>query len=408
MATFTYRIRTKDGREQKGSIEGTSLAAVQSHFQTGGYIVMELQQDNSLLRRLNKIKFGTGIKRKDVAIFSRQFSTMITAGLSLTKCLSILAAQSQNEGLKEVIRDVNKDVESGLSLSDAMAKHIKVFPPIFINMVRAGETGGVLDEVLARVADHFEGEMTLKGKIKSAMTYPIAMLFLVLVILTAMLVFVVPAFEKMFSDMGGELPFITQMLVNLSKFVSGWGGLFLVGVTIFGVILFNWWKGTESGRFIWDSIKLRIPVVGPVVKKLALARFTRTLSTLVAAGVPILSALEIVSDTAGNEVVARAVRKARSAIKEGEPIYQPLSETPVFPPMLVQMVAVGEETGALDTVLNKVADFYDEEVANTVDGLTSIIEPVMMAVLGGIVGTMVIALYLPMFNIITLVQEQAR
>jgi type IV pilus assembly protein PilC len=341
---------------------------------------------------------GTGVKPKDITIFARQFSTMINAGLSLTKCLSILSAQTESAGLRNVISQIGKDVESGQSLSDSLGKHPKVFPPIFVNMVRAGETGGVLDEVLNRVADHFESEQKLKGKIKSAMTYPLAMGGLVLVVLAAMMVFVVPTFEKMFSDMGGKLPFITQMLVDISHFVAGWGGLVVVA-SIAGVIaLFKWWsKG--PGMTMWDGAKLSMPVFGSLIRKISLAKFTRTFGTLVSAGVPIL-----VADTSGNQVVANAVKKARSAIKEGETIAKPLSESKVFPSMLVQMIAVGEETGALDTMLNKIADFYDEEVSTAVDGLTSLIEPLMMASLGVIVGGMVIALYLPMFTIITLVK----
>jgi type IV pilus assembly protein PilC len=285
-----------------------------------------------------------------------------------------------------------------------MAKHPKVFPPIFVNMVRAGETGGVLDEVLNRVADHFERELALRGKIKSAMTYPIAMFALVILILGLMMKFVVPTFETMFSSMGGDLPLPTQILVNISNFVSGWGGAATIVVGAVAVVAMRAWTNTSSGRFIWDTTKLKLPVFGPLARKIALAKFTRTFSTLVSAGVPILSALDIVADTAGNEVVARAVKKARSAIKEGETIAKPLSESKVFPSMVVQMISVGEETGALDAMLSKVADFYDEEVSSSVDGLTSLIEPLMMATLGLVVGGMVIALYMPMFKVITLVQ----
>ncbi len=270
-------------------------------------------------------------------------------------------------------------------------------------MVRAGETGGVLDDVLNRVADHFERDQALKGKIKSAMTYPVAMGGLVVVILAAMMIFVVPTFEKMFADMGGELPFMTQVLVDASDFVAGIGGVITVVAFVAFVSIFRWWsKG--PGLLIWDGAKLRMPVFGSMIRKMALARFTRTFGTLATAGVPILSALDIVADTAGNEEVARAVKKVRAAIKEGETIAKPLSESKVFPSMLVQMIAVGEETGALDAMLNKIADFYDEEVTVAVEGLTSLIEPLMMATLGVIVGGMVVALYLPMFNVIRLVQ----
>ncbi len=402
MSTFTYAVRDKAGKVVKGKLDGDSKDAVQAKLAQMGYIILELDKQGGLAG-LSSVKFGTGVKPKDITIFARQFSTMINAGLSLTKCLSILSAQTESAGLRDVIAQIGKDVEAGQSLSDSLAKHPKVFPPIFVNMVRAGETGGVLDEVLNRVADHFESEQKLKGKIKSAMTYPLAMGGLVLVVLAAMMMFVVPTFEKMFNDMGGKLPFVTQLLVDVSHFVAGWGGLMVVVVVVALVALFKWWsKG--PGKTIWDGAKLNMPIFGSLIRKISLAKFTRTFGTLVSAGVPILSALDIVADTAGNQVVANAVMRARSAIKEGETIAKPLSESKVFPSMLVQMIAVGEETGALDTMLNKIADFYDEEVSTAVDGLTSLIEPLMMASLGVIVGGMVIALYLPMFTIITLVK----
>jgi type IV pilus assembly protein PilC len=404
MATYKYTVRDKSGKTVDGTLEGESKEAVSARLRQMGYVIVGLEESGGLIASMSQVKFGTGVKPKDVTIFARQFSTMINAGLSLTKCLSILGQQTESEGLRTVITQIGKDVEAGQSLSDSMSRHPKVFPPIFTNMVRAGETGGVLDEVLGRVADHFESEQALKGKIKSAMTYPLAMGGLVRLILVAMMIFVVPVFQGMFAAQGAALPLPTQVLVDISTGIRGWPGLF----TLLGIIgltaLFRWWKSTDSGRYIWDMIKLRMPVFGVLVRKIALAKFTRTFGTLVAAGVPILSALEIVGSTSGNEVVAQAVKKVRSAIKEGETIAKPLSEAPVFPSMLVQMIAVGEETGALDAMLNKIADFYDEEVASAVDGLTSMIEPLMMAVMGLLVGGIVIALYMPMFQIITLVK----
>lgn len=400
--TFKYTVRDKTGKVVSGRLEGESRDAVAAKLRQMGYIVLDLSEDR--LAALNKIQFGTSVKAKDITVFARQFATMINAGLSLTKCLAILADQSDSKELREVIAQVGRDVEAGQSLSDAMSKHPKIFPPIFINMVRAGETGGVLDEVLLRVADHFENDAKLRGRIKSAMTYPVAMAVLVLLVLIAMMIFVVPTFQKMFADMGGTLPLPTQILVNISEGARGLPGLITLIAAIVGTIGFNMWKSTDAGRLIWDGIKLRMPIIGPLVRKMSLARFTRTFGTLVAAGVPILSALDIVADTSGNEVVAQAVKKARSAIKEGETIAKPLSENSLFPSMLVQMIAVGEETGALDAMLTKIADFYDEEVSTAVDGLTSIIEPVMMATLAVIVGGIVIALYMPMFQVITLVK----
>ena len=404
MATFKYTVRDKSGKTVTGTLEGDTRDAVSAKLRSLGYMIVSLDESNALLGQLNSIKFGGRVKVKDLTIFARQFSTMIDAGLSLTKCLSILSSQTESDVLREVIVQVGHDVESGQSLSDSMAKHPKTFPPIFINMVRAGETGGVLDDVLRRVADFFETDAALKAKIKSAMTYPIAMGSLVLAVLVAMMVFVVPVFQKMFSDMGGTLPAPTQVLVAISEGSRGLPGLIFLIAAISGTVLFRWWKGTPAGLLMWDGIKLNMPIFGQLVRKMALARFTRTFGTLVSAGVPILSALDIVANTAGNEVVANAVKKMRSAIKEGETIAKPLSESPVFPSMLVQMVSVGEETGALDAMLNKIADFYDEEVSTAVDGLTSLIEPLMMATLGLIVGGIVIALYMPMFNVITLVK----
>jgi type IV pilus assembly protein PilC len=402
VATFIYSVRDKAGKVVKGQLDGESKDAVQARLSQMGYIILQLDQQGALAQ-LGSIKIGSGVKPKDVAIFARQFATMINAGLSLTKCLSILGQQTESANLREIIGQLGKDVEAGQSLSDSLGKHPKVFPPIFVNMVRAGETGGVLDEVLQRVADHFESELALKAKVKSAMTYPIAMGGLVLVVLAAMMIFVVPTFEKMFADMGGTLPLITQLLVNASHLVASIWGLVML-VAIFAVIFtFRWWSH-GPGKTTWDAAKLGMPVFGSMVRKIALARFCRTFGTLVSAGVPILTALDIVADTSGNNIVAAAVRHARSAIKEGETIAKPLAESKVFPSMVVQMIGVGEETGALDSMLNKVADFYDEEVSTATDGLTSLIEPLMMASLGVIVGGMVVALYLPMFQVITLVK----
>jgi type IV pilus assembly protein PilC len=403
MPTFKYAVRDKAGKVVTGSLEGDHQDAVSNKLRSMGYTVLNVEETKNFLDSLNNISFGASVKPKDLTIFARQFATMIGAGLSLTKCLTILGDQTESAALKTTLGQVGRDVEAGQSLSDAMSRHPKVFPDIFINMIRSGETGGVLDEVLNRLADHFERDQMIKGRIKSAMTYPIAMLCLVLLILIAMLIFVVPTFQTMFASMGGTLPLPTQVLVNISQGARGWAGLITLVVAIALFVAFRWWKATDSGMLIWDTIKLNMPVFGKLIRKMALARFTRTFGTLVSAGVPILSALDIVGSTAGNEVIAQAVRKVRSAIKEGETIARPLSESPVFPAMVVQMISVGEETGALDAMLQKVAEFYDEEVTAGVDGLTSLIEPIMMATLGLIVGGIVIALYMPMFEVVALI-----
>jgi len=403
MSTFSYTVRDRAGALQKGRLDGETKDAVSVKLRQMGYIVLALDQNR--LAGLSNIKFGSAsIKTKAVTIFSRQFATMINAGLSLTKCLAVLGQQTESKPLRDIIAQLGQDVESGLSLSEAMAKHPNAFPPIFVNMVRAGETGGVLDEVLNRVADHLEREAVLKAKIKSAMAYPVVLGALVLIVLTIMMVFVVPVFQKMFTTMGGTLPAPTQFLVDVSNTVRSPMIFVIIGVVFAITWAFRTWKKTETGRYAWDAFRLRMPVFGSLVRKLALARFTRTFGTLVTAGVPILSALDIVGETAGNAVVERAVQRVRAAVKEGETIAKPLSESPVFPSMLVQMIAVGEETGAMDAMLNKIADFYDEEVSTAVDGLTALIEPLAMALLGGMVGFIVISLYLPMFNVITLIK----
>ncbi len=403
MATITYKynVRDKTGKVINGKLEGENREAVATKLRQMGYIVLDLEEDR--IAQLNKIQFGTSVKTKDVTIFARQFATMINAGLSLTKCLSILADQVESKELRDVISQLNKDVEAGQSLSEAMMKHPRIFPPLFYNMVKAGETGGVLDEVLLRVADLMEQDAQLKGRVKSAMMYPMVISILVVVVVIAMMVFVVPTFVDMFAGAGQQLPLPTRVLVAISNYTASIKGVITAIVIAILLVIFKQWIQTDSGRFIWDSIKLRMPVAGNIIRKTSVARFTRTFGTLVSAGVPILSAMDIVADTAGNEVVTRALKTARGAIKEGETIAKPLSESPVFPGMVVQMVAVGEETGALDQMLTKIADFYDEEVGTAIDGLASAMEPIIMVVLAVVVGGIVIALYMPMFQSVTMV-----
>lgn len=399
--TFKYNVRDKTGKVVNGKLEGENREAVATKLRQMGYIILDLDEDR--LAQLNKIQFGTSVKVKDVTIFARQFATMINAGLSLTKCLSILADQTDSKELRAIINQLGKDVEAGQSLSEAMTKHPKIFPPLFYNMVKAGETGGVLDEVLLRVADLMEQDNQLRGRVKSAMMYPMVVSILVVVVVIAMMVFVVPTFIDMFAGAGQELPLPTQVLVAVSNYIASIKGAITAIVLVVLYVIFKQWTSTSSGRFIWDGIKLRMPVAGNIIRKTSIARFTRTFGTLVSAGVPILSAMDIVADTAGNEVVARALKSARGSVKEGETIAKPLSESPVFPSMVVQMVAVGEETGALDQMLTKIADFYDEEVSTAIDGLASAMEPIIIVVLAVVVGGIVIALYMPMFQSVTMV-----
>lgn len=402
-STFAYKVRDRSGKVISGAIEADSAQTVASKLRSMGYIVLEISEKKESFSFSLSIR--KKVKLKDLTVFARQFATMINSGVSITRALAILAEQTDNPTLAEVIKQLRKDVEAGLSLSEALAKQEKIFPPIFINMVRAGEAGGVLDEVLLRLAEHFEKDAAIKGKVKSALTYPVAVLVFSLLIATVMIVFVVPTFMNMFSSLGGDLPAATKMLVNLSNFVrSRW--YVIIGVILAIVYGYKMVNKTEKGRYFFDSLKLRIPIFGMLVKKMSISKFSRTLSTLVASGVPILQALDIVADTAGNSVVAKAVREARASIKEGESISKPLSKSPVFPPMVVQMISVGEETGALDTMLRKIADFYDEEVSAMVESLTSLLEPVLMIFLGIIIGGIVIALYLPMFSIIAVMNKQ--
>jgi type IV pilus assembly protein PilC len=402
-AIYAYKVRDRQGKVISGAIEAESAQAVALKLRSMGYIVIEIKEKKEAFSFSFSLK--KKITQKDLTVFARQFATMINSGVSITRALAILAEQTENSTLAEVIKQLRKDVEAGLSLSEALSKQGKIFPPIFINMVRAGEAGGVLDETLLRLADHFEKDAAIKARVKSALTYPTAVLIFSLLIATAMIVFVVPTFMNMFQSLGGNLPAATMMLVNLSNFVRGKWYL-IIGTFVLLIYGYKTVNKTEKGKYFFDALKLKLPIFGSLLKKMAISKFSRTFSTLVASGVPILQAMDIVADTAGNEVVARSLREARASIKEGETISKPLSKSPVFPPMVVQMIAVGEETGALDTMLKKIADFYDEEVATMVDSLTSLLEPLLMIFLGIIIGGIVIALYLPMFSIISVLNQQ--
>jgi type IV pilus assembly protein PilC len=365
--------------------------------------IKQQQAKSSLSRNVSIPGLSNRVKLKDVAVFSRQFATMINSGLSLLRALHILAEQTENQALAAIAHEVRMDVEKGSSLSTALARHPKAFNRLYVSMVKAGETGGVLDSVLLRLATTIEKQVELRRKVKSAMTYPAVVAVLVLCIVTAMLLFIIPMFQDLYTQLGGKLPLPTQILINVSKIARKlWFLIF--GGEVAAVVGFRKWIATDEGRKRWDVIKLKVPVFGALVRKTALARFSRTLSALVRSGVPILESLDIVADTCGNHVVATAVLDTQAAVKQGEPLARRLEEHPVVPPMVVQMMAVGEETGALDEMLDKIADFYDQEVEATVDALTSLIEPLLIVVMGVCVGGMVISLYLPMFNIIKLIK----
>jgi type IV pilus assembly protein PilC len=381
---FDYQVRDRSGKMISGQLEADSQEAVASKLKSMGYAPVRIDKVNQ-----------KGL----------QADISISSGLSLIRALTILKEQTDNKKLAEVIDDIRTQVESGQSLSGAMAEHEKVFPKLFIAMIRAGEAAGMLDHVLLRVAAMYEADVKLRSKIKSAMTYPVIVFIMAIMLSTVMLIFIVPVFAQMFEDLGGELPLMTQILVTASNFVVSW-----VGVVTYIVVPAALWtaykriRATEKGRYTLDVIKLRIPVFGGLFHKIALTRFARNLSTLMGAGVPILQALEITSDTVNNGPVSDAVRDVQESVREGESMAGPLSEHAVFPPMVVQMISVGEETGNVDGMLGKVADFYDTEIEATTESLTALMEPLMIGVIGGIVGGMVIALYLPMFQIFDLIE----
>jgi type IV pilus assembly protein PilC len=403
-ATFAYKVRDREGRLVEGSLEADSSELVVNKLRQMGYVPVAIERTDGVgLKKDIKLPFGGKASQKDVAVFSRQFATMINAGLSLIRALHILEEQTENEKLRETARAVRTDVERGSSLAQALGRHPKVFSRLYVAMVKAGEAGGVLDSVLLNLAATIEKQVELKRKIKSAMTYPVAVFVIVIIIVSAMLMFVVPMFEELYSELGGTLPLPTRILLAASAFVTGFFPFILVGLCI-AVWLLRRWIATDKGRAVWDAMKLKLPVFGKLVHKTAITRFCRTLSVLLRSGVPVLESLEITSETVGNTVVATAVKDTQEAVKGGESMASPLTKHAVFPPMVVQMLAVGEETGAVDDMLDRVADFYDQEIEATVDALTSLLEPLLIVVMGSTVGGMVISLYMPMFNIINLIQ----
>jgi type IV pilus assembly protein PilC len=404
-ATFAYKVRDQTGQVIEGSLEADDQSLVVGKLRQMGYtpIAIEQKTSSSLSGDVKIPGFGPKVKLKDVAVFSRQFATMIDSGLSLIRALAILADQTENPELSRVAAAVRLDVERGASLSAAMSRHPKVFNHLYIAMVKSGEAGGVLDAVLLRLADTIEKQVELRRKVRSAMTYPVVVLVICTVIATAMLLLIVPQFKAIYTDLGGELPLPTRILITVSDLLKKFFPIVLIlgGV---GFYFFRRWTRSPSGKPKWDAFKLRVPVFGALTRKAALARFSRTLAALTRSGVSILEALYIVAETSGNEIVATAVRDTQGAVKRGDTLARPLEQHEVFPPMVVQMIAVGEETGALDEMLDKIADFYDQEVSATVDALTSLIEPMLICLMGVIVGGMIISLYMPMFNIIKLIK----
>jgi len=401
MATLAYAYTGRDtsGKVVKGKVDAATESNAALRLRAMGVSptsISEAKDGTGLNMEISFLSKGVGLK--DLAIMSRQMATMIAAGLSLLKTLTILASQTENKKLAATLAEVRSDIESGVSLSESFAKHPRIFPRLMIYLVRAGETGGFLDGALESIASNFESDVKLRATIKSALTYPVAVLIMAFVAVIAMLIFIVPVFQAMFTSLGGQLPVPTQILVTLSQNMIWIAPL--LAVTIIGSSL--WWrfnKDKDSVRAVFDPLRLRIPVFGGLFAKVAVARFTRNFAAMIGAGVPILQALSIVGETSGNWVIENALKKVQDSVRTGNSIAGPLAEQPIFPAMVVQMIAVGEDSGALETMLTKIADFYDEEVTATAEALTSLIEPLMIAVIGSIIGGMIVALYMPIFTI---------
>lgn len=392
--TFVWKGTTPKGESLSGELEAASKEEVANRLRKQRIRVKMIREK---AQKRFSLGIGGKVKVKDMSIFTRQFSTMINAGLPIVQCLDILSKQTENDTLRRSIHEVMLDVEGGSTLADSMAKHQKIFSDLYTNMVDAGESGGILDIILGRLAVYLEKADALQRKIKSAMTYPSIVAFVAVGATIFMLMFVIPVFAKMFSDFGGELPAPTRIVMGISTFLRDFWWVLLIG-TGGAIFAFKQVEKNPKGKYKLDQMLLRSPILGNVVRKGSVARFTRTLGTLVGSGVPILQGLDITARTAGNKVIEEAVRKTRDSISQGDTISEPLKESGVFPPMVVQMISVGEQTGALDEMLSKIADFYDDEVDTAVEQLTSVIEPVMIVVMGVIVGGMLVAMYLPMFK----------
>lgn len=401
MPVFVWEGTTRKNEVKKGEMEAADELAVRGLLRRQGFKSIAIKTKPKDLEEYLPFLKGK-VKEKDVVVFCRIFSTMINAGLPLIQCLDLLAQQEQNKSFKEIIKTIKSDVESGASLTEALKKHPAVFDDLFVNLVAAGEAGGILDVILGRLSGYMEKAMKLKSQVKGAMTYPAAVLCISIGVVALLLLKVIPVFKKMFEGMGGELPGPTQFLVNASEFMQSYWWI-MAGIIVAVVVAFGRFYKTEKGRWTIDSLLLKSPVFGPLLKKVAVAKFSRTLSTMMNSGVPIMEGLNIVSKTSGNVVVEAALIKTRQSISEGRTISEPLMETGIFPPMVVQMIAVGEATGALDTMLSKIADFYDDEVDAAVSAMTALLEPIMMVFLGGVVGGMIIAMYLPIFKMASVV-----
>jgi type IV pilus assembly protein PilC len=394
------------GKTIRGTIESGEMTAA-----TKDDVIAQLRKRNitativtEKAKKTSKFSFGGGVKDKDIVIFTRQFATMIDAGLPLVQALDILSSQVESKLLGATLGQVKVDVESGATYADALKKHPRVFTELYVNMVAAGEAGGILDTILNRLAQYIEKAMKLKKKVKGALVYPAVVTSIAVLVIAVIMIFVVPTFSKMFATLGGTLPLPTQMIINMSNFIAGLGGLITLMVIIGTVVFISQARRTEKGQFVTDKIMLKLPIFGSLLNKVAVAKFTRTLGTLVSSGVPILDGLEITAKTSGNKIVEYAIMDVRKGVVGGKTLAEPITKAKVFPPMVTHMIAVGESTGALDAMLSKIADFYDDEVDAAVSNLTAMMEPLLMVFLGGAVGFIVVAMYLPIFKLITLIK----
>jgi type IV pilus assembly protein PilC len=397
--TFKWTGKTPKGTVQTGELAADSREDVISALRKQGIIPTIVAE-----KKASAIKFGgfsrsPKIKDRDIIVFTRQFASMYNAGIPIVQSLDIMSKQTENKALRLIVGQVKGDVESGITLADAMKKYPKAFDDLYVNLVAAGETGGVLDSVLQRLAIYIEKAMKLKKKVKGAMIYPSVVMFIAVLVVAIIMIFVIPVFAKVFGDMGVALPLPTQLVIGLSNFLSGIGGLILFFIIVGAFIAFRQYRKTSVGHMVTDRLFLKIPIIGNLIRKVAVARFARTLGTLITSGVPILDGLEICAKSAGNKVVEKVVFEVKKDVASGKTVSEPLGKSDVFPPMVVQMISVGESTGSLDQMLSKVADFYDDEVDNSVQNLTVLLEPILMVFLGTIIGFIVVALYLPIFKL---------
>ncbi len=405
MGTFAYVGRNRQGAVKKGELTAKTRDEAVDQLRKQQVVVTSLEEKSGKGGKLN-FSLGSGLTDKDLVVFTRQFGTMINAGLPLIQCLDILSTQSENKVLRETVGDVKNSVEAGSTFSDALKKHPKVFDDLYVNMIHAGEVGGLLDTILTRLAKHIEKAMKLKGQIKSAMVYPSAIVGVAVIVISVLMVWVIPIFAKMFAEMSGGkigLPGPTQLVIDISNFFQSYW-YFMGGALVGTIYAIKRYYGTVNGRVVIDRLLLKVPVVGDLIRKASVAKFTRTLGTLITSGVPLLEGLSICAKTSGNKVIEEALMNARVSISGGKTISEPLAKGNVFPKMVTHMIAVGESTGALDAMLGKIADFYEDEVDQAVAALTSLLEPIMMVVLGTIIGFIVIAMYLPIFTMAQAIQ----